>query len=89
LIDIRTPVITPCSICRPIAARDPSFLTENGVEQGGYRFCMKWLRYYLDFCTKYSFEWSKNDSMSAFLINLQNKNQWPLMLDQAKIPLGF
>lgn len=72
-----------------LAARDTDFLTGNGVEPGQNRFYMKWLRYYLDFCTKYSFEWSKNDSMSAFLINLQNKNQWQLMLDQAKSPLDF
>jgi len=26
---------------------------------------LKWLRYYPDFCTTYSFKWSGNDSLSA------------------------
>jgi hypothetical protein len=50
---------------------------------------MKWLRYYLDFCTKYSFAWSESDSLSAFLIKLQNKNQQPFMVDQAKNAVWF
>lgn len=45
---------------------------------------MKWLRYYLDFCTKYSFPWSEDDSLPAFLIKLKSKNQQPFMLEQAR-----
>jgi hypothetical protein len=72
-----------------LAVGDPDFLTGNGVEPGQYRFYMKWLRYYLDFCTKYSFEWSKNDSMSAFLINLQNKKSMAIDAGSGKKPCGF
>lgn len=66
------------------AARYIAFLSANGIEQSQHRFYLKWLRYYLDFCTKYSFKWSENDSLSAFLIKLKNKNQQPFMLEQAK-----
>jgi integron integrase len=72
-----------------LVTRYTAFLTENGIETNRHHFYMKWLRYYLDFCTKYSFEWSKNDSLSAFLIKLQNKNQQPFMRDQAKNAVGL
>ena len=48
-----------------LVTRYTSFLTENGIETNRHHFYLKWLRYYLHFCTKYSFEWSKNDSLSA------------------------
>jgi len=66
------------------AARYIAFLSANGIDQSQHRFYLKWLRYYLDFCTKYSFKWSENDSLSAFLIKLKNKIQQPFMLEQAK-----
>lgn len=60
------------------------FLQDHGVETDHQRFYLKWLRYYLDFCTKYSFRWSEKDSLPAFLIKLKNKSQKPFMLEQAK-----
>jgi hypothetical protein len=53
-----------------LVARYTAFLTENGKETNRHHFYMKWLRYYLDFCTKYSFEWSESDSWSTFIIQL-------------------
>ena len=67
-----------------LAVRYTDFLTANDIEQNQHRFYLKWLRYYHDFCTKYSFKWSETDSLSAFLIKLRNKNQQPFMLAQAK-----
>jgi hypothetical protein len=72
-----------------LVTRYNTFLTENGIETNRHHLYMKWLRYYLDFCTKYSFEWSQTDSLSAFLIKLQNKNQQPFMRDQAKTAVGL
>ena len=67
-----------------LAVRYTDFLTVNDIEQSQHRFYLKWLRYYHDFCTEYSFKWSETDSLSAFLIKLRNKNQQPFMLAQAK-----
>lgn len=36
---------------------------------------LKWLRYYLDFCQKYGFEKSKDESLAPFIKKLQNKRQ--------------
>ena len=60
------------------------FLQDHGVETNHHRFYVQWLRYYLDFCTKYSFKWSEKDSLPAFLIKLKSKNQKSFMLEQAK-----
>ena len=72
------------SLSTNLTARFTDSLTLNSVSQSQHRFSIKWLRYYLDFCTKYSFEWSENESLSAFLIKLKNKNQQQSMQDQAK-----
>jgi integron integrase len=60
------------------------FLAQKGVNANEHRFYLKWLRYYLDFCAKYSFEKNNADSLSAFLIKLQQKNQTPVLQEQAK-----
>ncbi len=67
-----------------LAARYTHFLTANCIELSHHRVYLKWLRYYHDFCTKYSFKWSETDSLSAFLIKLRNENHQPFMLEQAK-----
>jgi len=72
-----------------LVARYTAFLKANGIDQGQHSFYLKWLRYYSDFCTKYSFKWSEKDSLSAFLIKLKSKNQQPFMLDQAKKAVGL
>ena len=43
----------------------------------------KWLRYYLDFCKKYRFDESKNESLSPFINKLQEKHQSTDQQDQA------
>lgn len=65
------------------SARYSEFTKDQGVDTRIQSFYLKWLRYYLDFCTKYSFKWSENDSLSAFLVKLKSKNQKPFILEQA------
>ena len=72
------------SLSTDLAARFTDFLTLNNFNPGRHRFSIKWLRYYLDLCTKYSFKGSETDSLSAFLIQLHGKNQQPFMLNLAK-----
>ena len=67
-----------------LAARYASFLTQKGTGKSTRLFYVKWLRYYFDFCTKYSFEVSKPDSLSAFLIKLHTEKQPQFTQDQAK-----
>lgn len=69
---------------KEFAAQYSKFLKDQGVDQRLQSFYLKWLRYYLDFCTKYSFKWSEKDSLPAFLIKLKSKNQKPFMLKQAE-----
>ena len=38
-------------------------------------FYSKWLRYYLDFCAKYSHTATLSNSLSHFINNLEQKNQ--------------
>ena len=71
-------------IPKEFSARYSKFIKDQGVEPRLQSYYLKWLRYYLDFCTKYSFKWSEKDSLPAFLIKLKSKNQKPLMLEQAK-----
>ena len=49
-----------------LAARYTHFLTANCIELSHHRVYLKWLRYYNEFCTKYSFKCSEADSLSAF-----------------------
>lgn len=71
-------------IPKEFSTRYSQFIKDQGVEPRLQSFYLKWLRYYLDFCTKYSFKWSEKDSLSAFLIKLKSKKQKPYMLEQAK-----
>ena len=72
------------SLSTTLAVRSTDFLTPNSVNPSRHRFSIKWLRYYLNICTKYSFKGSETDSLSAFLIQLHGKNQQPFMLNLAK-----
>jgi len=72
-----------------LIARYTAFLVANGIDTNQHRFYLKWLRYYLDFCTNYSFNWSEFDSLPAFVIKLKSKNQQPFLVDQAKKAVGL
>jgi len=71
-------------IPKEFTTRYYKFIKDQGVEHQLQSSYLKWLRYYLDFCTKYSFKWSEKDSLPAFLIKLKSKNQKPIMLEHAK-----
>ena len=46
-------------------------------------FYEKWLRYYLDFCHKYTFDPSRQESLPHFIAKLQTKGQSPVYQQQA------
>lgn len=54
------------------------------VSENELSFYLKWLRYYLDFCHKYSHEQSSSDSLSLFTRKLKQKNQTEKQIIQAK-----
>ncbi|NIR48971.1 integron integrase [candidate division KSB1 bacterium] len=47
-------------------------------------FYLKWLRYYLDFCHKYSHTASARNSLTHFILKLKQKNQTEQQIEQAK-----
>ena len=49
-------------------------------EHGNYR---KWLRFYLDFCSKYRYEYANADSIPPFLEKLASKRQDSIAREQA------
>ena len=60
-----------------------AFIEQRGVETGHHRHYVKWLRYYLDFCHKYSFNQIEKESLSAFLKKLEEKKQAENLRKQA------
>ncbi len=67
----------------------PIFLAKKGVKKNEHRFYLKWLRYYIDYCTRYSFEKNNPDSLSAFLIKLQKKKQKPSVQEHVKTAVSL
>lgn len=51
------------------------FIAERGVQPAGQQYYVKWLRYYLDFCQKYTFRQNAVESLAAFIEKLQEKKQ--------------
>jgi hypothetical protein len=51
------------------------FIAERGVQPAGQQYYVKWLRYYLDFCHKYTFQQNAVESLAAFIEKLQEKKQ--------------
>lgn len=58
-------------------------LKERGVDPGLHASYRKWLRYYLDYCTKYRLEITSSDSPSRFLDKLRQKKQADWQVRQA------
>ncbi len=60
------------------------FITRNGIQKLQQTYYVKWLRYYLDFCHKYSYRQDDGKSLSAFLQKLQEKKQSEQQRKQAR-----
>ncbi len=58
-------------------------LINNGVPLREHNNFRKWLRCYLDFCRKYHFTESKNETLSHFIKKLQEKRQTVTQQKQA------
>lgn len=50
-------------------------LMNSDIAQDQYGPCKKWLRFYLDFCKKYSHAYADAKSLLLFLEKLQKKNR--------------
>lgn len=61
-----------------------SYLSNNNISTKHHTHYLKWLRYYLDFCSKYSFEENSHTSLPHFLDKLKEKRQTPFQQDQAQ-----
>lgn len=61
-----------------------TFLKKHKIPSREIPFYLKWLRYYLDFCAKYSHAASLSNSLSHFIIKLEQKNQTEQQIEQAK-----
>ena len=66
-----------------------SFIKQKGVQPGLSRHYVKWLRYYLDFCHKYNFQHTSQDSMAAFIEKLKEKKQAENLRDQAHYAISI
>ena len=51
------------------------FLKQKEILSNQIPSYSKWLRYYLDFCNKYSHDTSLSNSLSHFIQKLKQKNQ--------------
>jgi len=70
----------PTKIQTPYVA----FLKEKNLSSEDIPDYLKWLRFYLDFCSKYSHATSDKNSLSLFLVKLTQKNQTEKQVEQAK-----
>jgi integron integrase len=66
-----------------IQTRYKSLLIEKGVDEKNHHLYLKWLRYYLDFCLKYTFNQSDRESLREFIDKLREKNQTSQQQKQA------
>ncbi len=58
-------------------------LLKNGIPSKNHIFFKKWLRYYLDFCSKYGHDPKHTESLPNFINKLREKNQNRLQQKQA------
>ena len=66
-----------------IRRRYDGVLEQKGVSANHRSYYQKWLRYYLDFCHKYAFEPSVNNSLPHFIDKLRQKRQSDALRKQA------
>jgi len=62
-------------ISQELRVRFEALLAQKEIPKRFHSECLKWLRYYLDFCHKYGFEESKKESLPHFIKKLQAKGQ--------------
>ena len=62
-------------IPQELSVRFEALLAQKEIPKRFRSECLKWLRYYLDFCHKYGFEESKKESLPHFTKKLQAKGQ--------------
>ena len=60
-----------------------NFLSTKGIHLSNNNYYKKWLRYYLDFCQKYGFDFMEQQSLPHFLIKLKEKKQTGTQQKQA------
>lgn len=86
------------SIPVPILKNFDAILEKRSVAQKQRADYKKWLRYFLDFRTKYPFPEARSDQVHFFIDKLREKRQTPfqqkqaahaLSLKEAKSPLDF
>ena len=58
-------------------------LQNKGIPEKNHGMYKKWLRYYLDFCSKYNFPQQQKESLPHFLKKLQEKRQTKAQQEQA------
>ncbi len=70
----------------PTKILDPyrAFLQQQKVSVKEVPFFLKWLRFYLDFCHKYSHAAANPNSLSHFIRKLKQKHQTEQQIVQAK-----
>lgn len=66
-----------------LSDRYTTFLTSHSIPTAQHRYYIKWLRYYLDFCQKYSHDKGSLESFPSFLAKLKEKNQAENLRHQA------
>lgn len=71
-------------ISRELQVQFVAWLRSKGVDQHAFSSHLKWLRYYLDFCEKYSFPPGLTTSLPQFIHKLQEKKQTEVQLQQAR-----
>jgi integron integrase len=67
----------------PLQTRFEKFLDALDITANARVFYKKWLRFYLDFCRKYNAEPARKESLSPFLLKLQEKKLAKWQLGQA------
>lgn len=67
----------------PLSKQFVSLLAKNNIPQRERIHYLKWLGYYLDFCSKYSFNESDTQSLSRFIRKLKEKKQTLAQQSQA------
>lgn len=63
------------TIPKDIQSRFEERVRKTGVQEAYVKSCLKWLRYYFDFCHKYKHPPENRDSLQPFLKKLQAKGQ--------------
>jgi site-specific recombinase XerD len=58
-----------------VIARFDAILDKKAIELADHTYFRKWLRYYLDFCSKYRLDRLKRESLPHFIKKLQEKHQ--------------